>query len=92
MLFLAVGVTVGLLGSLCVPTHLAPLASAAHMISEGDYARALKLLRELPGERLDQWEMDRVRLQKGLCYRALGRYGEAVAAFVHDLAQEVFSI
>jgi soluble lytic murein transglycosylase len=87
MLFLAVGVTVGLLGSLCVPTHLAPaerldpLASAAHMISEGDYARALKLLRELPGERLDQWEMDRVRLQKGLCYRALGRYDEAVAAF-----------
>ena len=90
LLILAVGGAVGLVGSLCSPTRLAlgerldPLSSAAHLISEGDYASALKLLRELPDESLDQWEMDRVRLQMGLCHRALGHYGQALAAFSED--------
>ncbi len=71
---------------LAVAERLDPLARAAHMISERDYVWALKVLRDLPRETadhgaIDWWEMDRVRLQMGLCHRALGQYDEALLAF-----------
>ena len=80
-------VAVVMLGVLIVPGELArsvrldPLSQAEIHISQGEYREALATLHGLPLEEMDDWAVQKVGLQRAICFKHLGLFKEALATF-----------
>ncbi len=66
---------------LAMSERLDPLWQAEALISLGQYREALALLEGLETEGLDSSEVRKILLQRAVCQKFLGRYGEALAGF-----------
>lgn len=57
------------------------LARAEALIARTAYRNALQILSGLDLAGMDDWAIRRARLQRALCLKALGRFGDALAGF-----------
>ena len=66
-------------GRVAISERLDPVMRAESLISEGRYGEALKRLSRFEPQGLDDWDLRRILLQRAVCQKQLGRYGEALA-------------
>ncbi len=81
VVLLVIGALLGTPGRLAMSERLDLLWQAEALISKGQYREALTLLSGLKTEGLDTSEAQKVLLQRAVCRKFLGQYGEALAGF-----------
>ena len=81
VVLLVIGTLLGTPGRLAMGERPDLLWRAEALISKGQYREALTLLSGLKTEGLDTSEVQKAKLQRAVCQKFLGQYGEALAEF-----------